>query len=259
MGYEFPLRFINDHIETILGIIITTIISVILAQLAKPKTRISYHILNKKILDINEHIVSESITILVNNLSLKKLIKTELRIWNDGSTIIRGEDKIKENPLRIHLDDAQIVSINIIKNSDKDNNFSIKKSCESNEFILDFDYLEPKSGVLIEFLHNKENPKIDILGKVIGLKNNQLQNSRYRFNSLIAIIMNYWEWICFLFLLWIVALLPFIGFAFIANKYPKFSILLFLGLFIFAYLPAIIIPKFKRFIGTSVDHPNYLK
>ncbi len=250
-------NLITNHLEFILGVIITIIISFIVYKKSKPRTRLSYYYSNKLILNIDEQNVSEHVSLLINNFELKKLVKTEFRIWNDGSTIIRSEDKINENPLRIVLDEkSKIIAANIIKNTDTDNNFSVRNI--NNVIYIDFNYLEPKSGILIEILHNNENTQVNVLGKIIGLKGTP-ENSRYKLNSRLARLGNYFEWFTFFMLIWLLSIVSLIVTVYIANCCNKFHFLPFIGLIIYAFLPTILIQKFKKYIGLSLEYPYNLR
>lgn len=91
-------------------------------------------------------------------------------IWNSGNMVIYDTDFPKKKKLTINISDsAEIFNLKLIFNNDTDNNINF--TIEKNHISIDFDFLEPKKGFIIEILHNGESDSdLAINGRIIGGK-----------------------------------------------------------------------------------------
>lgn len=89
-------------------------------------------------------------------------------IWNGGNEVLERNDMVIERPLQIVSENKNtiILDAQIIEVSEQTNRISICR-IEDNNLELEFEYIEPGSGAVIQILHTgKESLKVD--GKIKG-------------------------------------------------------------------------------------------
>lgn len=114
------------------------------------------------------------------NLDLKKIYDTILNkndvrisriiLWNAGKEPIRSDtDIVKENGLRFVIDENYIFFYSkIIYTKNKHNGFSISQSKIDREIFVNFNYIEPFEGIVIQVLHSGPIENIKMEGRIIG-------------------------------------------------------------------------------------------
>ena len=121
------------------------------------------------------------------------------KIWNGGNEVLERNNMVIEKPLQIVSENKNTVILDaqIIKVSEQTNRISIR-SMEDNKIELEFEYIEPENGAVIQVLHTgKADLKVE--GKIKGgkaIKNidristKKLSNQkRKRFLSVLMVIM----------------------------------------------------------------------
>ena len=88
-----------------------------------------------------------------------------------GTDVLRGEDVIVEDPIRIHLPEkSRILRNTLIGVSNQSNHVHIKEqSWMSNELIIKYDYLNIDDGAVIEVMHDGKQYDPIIIGAAKGL------------------------------------------------------------------------------------------
>lgn len=123
----------------------------------------SYNIISNKIEDYKNYLEVSYKNKKVDNLTISKIV-----IWNSGNTTILKEDIPKSNNFSILLNEnSKIFDFSVIYNDDIDRALNLKK--KNKKILIDFNYLEPKTGFILKLIHSGENSNsIVISGKVIG-------------------------------------------------------------------------------------------
>ncbi len=87
----------------------------------------------------------------VNDLTV-----TNIAIWNSGNTVIRKED-LTESRLQIKFDKSfsDVLFADVLSRTVSENKVDMV-SFDKNEIVVDFEYLNPKDGVVIQVVHSGE-------------------------------------------------------------------------------------------------------
>ena len=102
---------------------------------------------------------------------VNRLTKTKLIFWNAGTEVVEGSNIVGSDPVSILFPDGtNILSFKILKRTREVNNFCIKRIQDRNNVLrIDFDYLDPKDGAVVEILHDSENRYPQITGTIKGI------------------------------------------------------------------------------------------
>lgn len=112
------------------------------------------------------------INVLYDGISIPRLTKTLVIIWNNGENTINGADIVPKDPLRLQVgSDGEILSISLLKTSRAVTDFQIAsgESAATNEAVLKFDFFDANDGVVVEILHTSTDRQPRISGTLRGL------------------------------------------------------------------------------------------
>ena len=98
--------------------------------------------------------------------SIRDLTSTTFYIWNSGNDVINCEDVVEKN-LKIRCKSEAILDVQIIKQSDDSNNFSVD-SFTATDIDLNFDYMDGGEGVRIQVLHAGSSNDLSVGCKIKG-------------------------------------------------------------------------------------------
>lgn len=153
-----------------------TIVSFALAILVylwtRRRTRMAFVYLGEHLLGSASDALPPSIVVQYDGMSIPRLTKTTLIIWNSGETTVSGTDIVAKDPLRLRVgNDGVILSTSILKISREVNDFKVVSPSKDamNEAHFTFDFLDQKDGVVVEILHTSTNRKPFIKGTLKGL------------------------------------------------------------------------------------------
>ncbi|MFV9927887.1 MAG: hypothetical protein AB8U91_05275 [Candidatus Midichloria sp.] len=134
----------------------------------QPKKSLDTYSDNFLIIDRSKADSPENIEIFFLGKKVEKLHKTLIYMWNSGNQIVKSEDLKTIDRLKISTEEsAKILSVNIVKSTRDVINFSLMKNNE--EYEVNFDYLDPTDGVVIEILHTGEPENLTFSGTVMGI------------------------------------------------------------------------------------------
>ncbi len=130
--------------------------------------------------------------LLYGNDEVNNLTVTTLAFWNGGTKRIFKSSIDPEDEPRIDLNNlSKIYSIEIVKQSDQTNDFSLTHANES-LYSMTFDNIGKSQGCVIKILHSgSTSDDISIKGKIKGvgkIKKREQRNYYYLFPISIAII-----------------------------------------------------------------------
>lgn len=164
-------------------------------SIAKP----CFQILSLRLLGRNEDNLPKEVTVLFKGKEVDRLTKTTLILWNNGTEVLDGKDVIPSDPIQIAFDtDDNILSYKILKRTKEVNNFRLIKSEEHpHQIMVNFDYLDPNDGVVLEMLHNSKKRYPKITGTIKGLPKGLLDlgtvypSKQYKSKSPLVTLLNH--------------------------------------------------------------------
>ena len=160
-------------IQTIIGAIIGIVTSYVFYIISRTRSRLNYQTSNLQIIGNISLKLPQDFEVTVAGVRINSLQKSQIVIWNGGTTTITGDNIVDSDQLKIVFGpETKIFDANITGQSRKVNKFTVEiDDIDENELLLNFDFLDKKDGVIIEVLHtdNKFEPKIS--GTIKGLQN----------------------------------------------------------------------------------------
>jgi hypothetical protein len=160
---------------TVIGLItffIGTIVSYYFYRKSQTIAKPAYQTDFIRIIDLDNKIDLDSIEIKYRGNKVCRLTKSYLIFWNDGTKTIDGKDIVEKERLRIvfNSDDGEILYAKVIKVTREVNDFKIEiNNIKRNEAIINFDYLDPSDGAVIEILHTFKKSKMKVEGVIKGI------------------------------------------------------------------------------------------
>lgn len=121
------------------------------------------------------------------NEEIQELIITKYAIWNSGNEVLYRKDIAETKVLQARCDGekTKILDVKILQQNDDSNQFSIT-SVENACAKIDFDYANPKDGIVIQIMHTGETQDIKIECKIKGGKKVKILNKdrKIKYNKL---------------------------------------------------------------------------
>lgn len=149
------------------GIVISIIISCYFYFRSQIGPRPSMQVKSIKIISKDSDYNLKDVDITFKGQKLDVLNKIYIFFWNNGKKTINGSDIVKSDMLKLTFIAGEILAVNIIKRTREVNKVSFKVSDDfSNEGIINFDFLDPGDGFVLEILHTS-NSLYPILSGVI--------------------------------------------------------------------------------------------
>jgi hypothetical protein len=139
---------------------------------SRRRTKLAYVYLGEHLLGSASDVLPPAISVQYNGISIPRLTKTVIVIWNDGENPITAANFVPKDPLRLEIGgDGEILSVKILKNSRDVIDFRLVNSEPplSKQASLTFDFLDADDGVVVEILHTSTERKPRLLGTLIGL------------------------------------------------------------------------------------------
>jgi len=104
------------------------------------------------------------------NRPLENLTASRLAIWNSGTTVVSAENIAPNDKIRISLpEDAEFLNATVTFASSLATNVTVSLEGSRHEAIVHFDYLSPRDGCVISFLHTGKADSVpSMLGSVKG-------------------------------------------------------------------------------------------
>lgn len=136
------------------------------------RTSMAYVHLGEHILGSASDSLPAEIDVQYSGISIPRLTKTTLIIWNSGENTVSGSDIVSKDPLRFAVgSDGRILAVSVLKTSRSVNDFVLVPPLErtTNEAKFTFDFLEANDGAVIEILHTSTNRKPRVEGTLKGL------------------------------------------------------------------------------------------
>jgi len=127
----------------------------------------------------------EKLDIQYGEQKIENLTVSKIAFWNNGNETIDGKD-IAIPPFILPTDatTTKLLDAKIIKTSTVGNRFEIHKKTNDPILLLQFDYLDPQQGVVIQIIHTGVSVlPLAVGGEVKGVKNIEYKSKRLDFFS----------------------------------------------------------------------------
>ena len=124
--------------------------------------------------------------ILYHGKHVDRLTRTHVIFWNSGKRIIHGSDIVADDAVRCELSSGALaLEVRVIKHTRDANKFTAMIDDNSqNRVLLNFDYLDPKDGAVVELLHTDSVRDPAVKGTIRGVpKGMRDWGSRSTFDS----------------------------------------------------------------------------
>ncbi|MDP5145320.1 hypothetical protein ORI98_02550 [Shewanella sp. ULN5] len=177
--FEF---FNQGWVGSLIGVIgiILGIFGIFSYRISKSVAKPSYQKSSLRLIGRNEDNLPKDVKVTYKGNEVDRLTKTTLTIWNNGTETLDGSDVVDSDPLLISFkENDKILSYKILKKTKDANAFSLI-NCEdaTNKLRLEFEYLDPKDGVVIELLHDSEERYPTFSGTIKGLPSGFVDQGR---------------------------------------------------------------------------------
>lgn len=97
---------------------------------------------------------------------IQDLTSTIFYIWNSGSEVINHDDVV-EKSLKIKCKSESFLDVQVIRQSDDSNNFSVLNFTSTNIELI-FDYMDSGEGVRLQILHTESSDDLFVNCKIKG-------------------------------------------------------------------------------------------
>ncbi|WP_164699521.1 hypothetical protein [Pseudomonas sp. BRG-100] len=154
------------------GLVVGLVATVVTYLMARRRTtRVGYVHQGEHLLGSASDALPSGIVVQYDGLSIPRLTKSVLIIWNSGESTVLGSDIVDKDPLRFCVGaDGQILSISVLKVGRQVNDFAFtspRKEMSEAEFT--FNFLDADDGVVVEILHTSTDRQPRIKGTLRGL------------------------------------------------------------------------------------------
>lgn len=122
----------------------------------------------------------KDLNVVFNNIPVDNVTVTQIAIWNNGNKTIKREDIASLGLFTLRMtNNAKILNADIIHESDAIYCFKID-TINKNDLTIDFEYVDPKKGIVLQLIHTGSGNDIDVNcsikgGKPVRKLNNQTQ------------------------------------------------------------------------------------
>lgn len=114
---------------------------------------------------------SDNITVSCFGVPVQRVTVERYAIWNAGNSTINGSQIVDIDRLRFAAcQNVKILKAMIIKSTRQVNQFTLSSQDDGGDVFVNFDYVEPADGALIEILHSGKPGDVRIFGTVRGVR-----------------------------------------------------------------------------------------
>ena len=105
------------------------------------------------------------------NEPIQELVITKYAIWNSGNEVLQREDIVEIKPLQVSCngENTRILDVKILQESDETNQFVVV-DMDKQHARINFDYVAPKDGIVIQMMHTGESQDVMVECKIKGGK-----------------------------------------------------------------------------------------
>jgi hypothetical protein len=173
---ENIFNFFNQGwVGSLIGLvgIILGAIGIFSYKISRSTAKPSYQKYSLRLLGRDEDNLPNDVVVTFKGKEVERLTKTTIVLWNNGTEVLKGESVVGSSPIAASFpDDTNILSYKILKTTKEANNFNVSRSNDSsNTLQIEFSYLDPKDGAVIELLHDSKERYPVINGTIMGHPN----------------------------------------------------------------------------------------
>ena len=143
-------------------------IAVLMYKRPPKRTRLAYQQVVARYFDERDYALPDQAAMTYGDRQVKRLRKATVVLWNAGTEVLRGEDIVDADPVRLSVVDGRVLSHRVVKTPDAANGLRLAPSECGNGFEIQYNYLNPSDGIVVELMH--DGTATAIVGKVKGLK-----------------------------------------------------------------------------------------
>ena len=165
-------NWVFNAVTTIIGVVGVTVALVAYLQPRK-RLRLAYQSMSTRYFAKEDYALPSEVVMTFNGEGVERLSRTTVIFWNVGTDVLRGEDIVRSDPLRVCLDaDDRVLSHKVVGGS-KDSNRAHVRQVDGapHELSVDYDYLDPRDGFVVEIMHDGKRRRPAVRGVVKGLTN----------------------------------------------------------------------------------------
>ena len=152
-----------------LSMAVVTVFSLILAAFAyyKPRRRqrLYYQTAAIRYFEKDDYTLPSEVVMTFRGREVSRLTKATLVLWNGGAEVLRGEDIVAHDPIRMSVETpGSILNYSIVGGTTAGNRVRATIGQDAqNELYLEYDYLNSEDGVVIQVLHDSRqiHPLVD--------------------------------------------------------------------------------------------------
>lgn len=166
---DSALNFLDQGRVGLLGGIVVAFITYLLTR---QRTSLGYVHLGEHLLGSASDALPTGIVVQYEGISVPRLTKSVIIIWNNGENTVSGADIVDKDPLRFNVGaDGRILSTSVLKVNREVNEFRVVTAPgeATSEAVFTFDFLDAKDGAVVEILHTSTNRKPSAKGTLRGL------------------------------------------------------------------------------------------
>jgi hypothetical protein len=151
--------------------IILGVVGIFSYRISKSIAKPSFQKSSLRLIGRDEDSLPDEVEVTYKGRKVERLTRTTLILWNNGTEVLDGNSIVENDPLRFEFSEGEnILSYKILRRNNDANRLKIER-CEGRaaQLSLDFDYLNPKDGAVIEILHDSINRYPSIKGSIKGV------------------------------------------------------------------------------------------
>lgn len=157
---------------------IATVVGIILALLAlcyavyvhrhpPRRTRLAYQTARTVYFDEGHRVLPTQAAMTFDGRQVQRLARTTVVFWNAGTEVLRGEDIVETDPIRLSVPEGQLLSHRVVRTTNESTQIRLAIA-EKSTLDIRYDYLNPGDGAVLELLH--DGTMASVMGTAKGLK-----------------------------------------------------------------------------------------
>jgi hypothetical protein len=112
---------------------------------------------------------ADDIGITYHGKPVRDLVASYVFFWNNGNAVVRREDWLPGEPVQVVINkETQVLEATIYRVTSPADSFNMQFDAQQNVCHIDFDFINPHSGLIIRILHMGGQPDgITVQGKAV--------------------------------------------------------------------------------------------
>ena len=159
----------------ILGVVslVATVVGIVIGVRLRPRRRrrLVYQTSVMRYFDKADYALPDYAEMSYEGTEVERLTKASIILWNKGTDVLRGEDIVESDPLRLSIGEGGMyLDVEVERTSDESNGCVAEvRPMRAHEVTLGYEYLNPGEGMRVTVLHDGMNAEPEVLGRAKGL------------------------------------------------------------------------------------------